>query len=67
MKIIAVICNIVLIGFTCLVTLTDGAPKEAGYIVFSVLLVLIPILNVVVISRSGANGGRLGLHSKRQA
>lgn len=32
MKIVAIVCNILLLGFTCLVTLIEGAPKGAGYI-----------------------------------
>lgn len=67
MKIMVIIFNIVLFGFTCLVTLTDGPPREAGYIVFSLLLVLVPILNVVMISRSGTSGGWLGFHLKQKA
>jgi len=67
MKIVAIICNIVLFGFTCMVTLTDGPPKGAGYIVFSLLLFLIPILNVFVISQSGAGGGRLGFQKREKA
>ena len=67
MKIVAVICNIVLFGFTCLVLVTDGPPKGASYIVFTLWSLFTLILNAVVISRSGASDGWLGLHRKRQA
>ena len=67
MKIVALICNIVLFAFTCFVLLTDGVSREAAYIVFTVLVVLIPILNVVVLFRSGAGDGWVGLHMERKA
>ncbi len=51
MKIVAIACNIVLLGFTVLVSLTDGPAREAPYVVFGVLLILVPVLNVVTISR----------------
>src|SRR5512136_2682902 len=53
MKIAAIVCNVILIGFTILVSLTDGLATEAPYIVFGLLLVLIPIANLVVIARRG--------------
>jgi formate hydrogenlyase subunit 3/multisubunit Na+/H+ antiporter MnhD subunit len=67
MKIVAVICNIVLFGFTCLVLLVDGPPKGASYIVFTLWLLLTLILSSVVISRGGASDGWLGLPMKRKA
>jgi len=48
MKTIAVICNVVFWGFFCMVMVTDGPPQGAD-IIWSLLLFLIPILNVVVI------------------
>ena len=67
MKIVAIICNIIWFGFTCIVLVTDGIPKEAAYLVFTLLMLLIPILNVVVLLGSGAGKGWLGLHMKRKA
>jgi formate hydrogenlyase subunit 3/multisubunit Na+/H+ antiporter MnhD subunit len=67
MKIVAVICNVVLFGFTCLVLVTDGPPKGASYIVFTLWSLATLILNAVVISRSGASDGWLGLYMKRKA
>ena len=66
MKIVAVICNIVLFGFTCLVLVVDGLPKGTSYIVFTLWSLLTLILSSVVISRSGASDGWLGLHMKRK-
>ena len=48
MKIVAVICNIVLWGFFCMVMLTDGLPQGAD-ILLSLVPFLMPILNVLVI------------------
>jgi hypothetical protein len=39
--------------FTCLVLLTDGISGETAYFVFALLLLLIPALNVAVISFTG--------------
>jgi hypothetical protein len=47
-----------------LITLTEGAPREAGYTVLTLLLVLMPILSVVVLSRSRKSGGQLNDHVK---
>jgi hypothetical protein len=67
MKILAAICNIVSFGFVCLVLVTDGPPKEAVYILFSLLHLLTPLLTLVVLFRSGASDGWSGLRSKRTA
>jgi hypothetical protein len=61
MKIAALICNIALFGFIALVLFTEGPPHATVYIVFSVLTVVIPILNMVVISTIGASDGWRGL------
>ena len=53
MRIVAVVCNIVLCAFTCFVLLTDGISKEVPYQIFSLLLLLVPILSTVVLLRSG--------------
>lgn len=52
MKLLAFICNVALFGFTCLVILTDGMSREAVYIVLTLLLLLVPVLNLVVIMRN---------------
>lgn len=51
MRIVAIACNVVLLGFTVMVSLTDGPPTETLYVVFGMLLILVPILNVIVLSR----------------
>jgi hypothetical protein len=57
MRIVALICNIVLFGFTCLVLVVDGPPKGASYVVFTAWSLLTLILSAVVISRMGAIDG----------
>jgi len=63
MKIVAVICNVVLFAFTCMVLLTDGLPTQATYMAFTLWLLMTLILNVVVISRIRAGEGRLWLQT----
>lgn len=62
MKILAVILNIVLFGFTCLVLITDGVSREFSYNIFALLLLLVPILNVAVFSQRGVGGSWFGFH-----
>jgi preprotein translocase subunit SecG len=57
MKLAAVVFNVVLVAFTCLVVVTDGPPTEAIYVVFTLALVLIPILSVTVLLHPRAGGG----------
>jgi len=66
MRIVAIICNIVFFGFTCLVLVSDGPPKGASYIAFTLWTLLTLILSSVVISRSGVRDGWLGLHMKEK-
>jgi hypothetical protein len=68
MKIVAVICNIVLLAFTCWAFVDQYPhPEEDGLIAFTVLMVLTPILSLAVLFRRGAGDGWLGLHMKRKA
>lgn len=67
MNIVAAICNVLLFGFTCVVLLSEGTSKETGYIVLTLLLLLMPILSLVVIVPSGASNGWLALHMKRKS
>ncbi len=48
MKIVTVICNVVFWGFFCMVMLTDGPPKGTD-IIWSLVPLLIPLVNVAVI------------------
>jgi hypothetical protein len=66
MKITAIICNIVLFLFICLVLVTDGLPKGAVYIIFTLWSLMKPIFSSLVISRIGASDGRLGFHMKKK-
>ncbi len=54
MKAAAVVCNVALFAFTCVVLLVDGAPTELIYIVFTLWLLFTLVLTAVVISRSTA-------------
>jgi hypothetical protein len=68
MKIVALICNIILFGFVCWALLrTYPHPEEGGFLEYALLSVLTPILNLVVLFRSGASDGWPGLHMKRKA
>jgi len=66
MKLIAFLFNVAAFGFTCLVLATDGISKEAAYIVLTLLLLLVPVFNLVVIAYSKSNAGWLGLTMKRK-
>lgn len=54
MKIVAVLCNIILFGFTCLVLVTDGRPEGAGYSIFALWMLLTLVLSAAVISHPSA-------------
>lgn len=49
MKIVTVICNIALLGFTSLLLFIVGISKVSDYKVFTLLLLLVPVLNIVLI------------------
>jgi hypothetical protein len=51
MRIVALICNILLFGFTGVVLLVDGPPRAARYIVFTLWTLLTLVLSTVVIAR----------------
>jgi hypothetical protein len=67
MKILAIICNIILFGFICLVLVTDGLSGDIIYIVLNLWWMLTLIFNIVVLFRSGANDGWLNLQIKRKS
>lgn len=67
MKFMAVICNIVLFGFTCMVLVTDGPPERTAYVVFTVWSLLTLVLSAVAISCGGTGVGRRGPHMKKGA
>jgi len=57
MKTLAVLCNIVMFGFSSMVLATHGTPTKAAYVVFALLLLLVPIFTVFALVRSGAGSG----------
>ena len=57
MKTLAVVCNVVLFAFTCLVLATDGGPTKAAYVVFTLVLLITPVLTVSVLARRAAGDG----------
>ena len=65
MNFLAAIFNIVLFGFTCLVLMAEGISKEVVYILFTILMLLVPVLNLLLIIR-GANHRWFNFAIKRQ-
>ncbi|MGB8489778.1 MAG: HEAT repeat domain-containing protein [Bacteroidales bacterium] len=57
MKIVTVICNVALLGFTSLLLFIVGISKVSDYKVFTLLLLLVPILNIVLIFGSQVSHG----------
>lgn len=54
MKIVAIICNIILLGFACWSVIDQYPhPREAGVIEFELVVILTPILSAIVIFRNG--------------
>lgn len=51
MKPLVLVCNVLSLAFTLLVIATDGPATEAIYIVFTVLLILIPIFTLLALAR----------------
>jgi hypothetical protein len=66
MKIALVFLNAIFFGFTILVRLTDGPARESIYVVFGWLLILVPLLNVILISQSSANSRWLNQYLMRK-
>ena len=66
MKISAIICNIILFLFTCLVLVTDGPPTKTIYLVLTLWTFLTLILNTFIISRIGVGNRWLGLNKKEK-
>jgi len=65
MKFIAFICSIILFGFTCLVLLTDGVSTKTAYLVFTILLLLVPAVSVAAFFRNREIRDWFGFHWKR--
>ena len=47
----ALVLNVALVGFTCLVLATDGASREVPYVVLTVLLLLVPTSSSALLVR----------------
>lgn len=67
MKIVTVICNIALLGFTCLLLFILGVSKVSDYKVLTLLLLLVPILNIVFIFGSLVSHGHWTFKMKKKA
>jgi hypothetical protein len=52
-KTLAVLCNVVLVLFTCLVMATDGPGETLAYRLFGLLLLAVPIFTALVLVRGG--------------
>ena len=52
MRTLTVLCNAVLFVITCLIVATEGVPNKAAYLVFTLLLMMIPVFTVFAIVRS---------------
>ena len=54
MRIAAIVCNVLLLAFTCVVLATEGAPRDPEYVVYTALVLLAPLLNVWALLRTSA-------------
>ena len=66
MNILATILNVVLFLFTCLILWTDGLSGEAVYLLLTLLLLLVPILNLLMISTGAKSNGWFNTVVKRR-
>jgi hypothetical protein len=67
MKVIAITFNIVFFGFVCRAIIDQYPhPKEEGIIAFTILMVLTPVLNLVVLLISTVGDGRIGFNMKKK-
>ena len=66
----AVVCNVVLVAFTCLVMATDGVSRELPYVVFTFLLLAVPTLSAALLVQRGphrTDGVTDSSHAMRRA
>ncbi len=49
MGVIAIVCNLLLVAFTCLVVVTDGISTEAPYLALTFLVLVVPTASAVVL------------------
>lgn len=66
----AVVCNVVLVAFTCFVMATDGVSREVPYVVFTLLLLAVPAFSAGLLMQRGphrTNGGTGSSPAMRRA
>ena len=64
MNLITLIVNVILLVFSCLVFITDGVNTQAPYLALSLLLILVPALNVFLVLNVLKNLGWLDFRFK---
>lgn len=64
MNLLALILNAAMLGFTCMVLVTDGLPKDPDYIFFAVLLFFVPVLNLIMIVKGAGEANWLNFKVK---
>ena len=64
---VAITANALLSAFTLLVLVTDGAPTDPVYILYTALVVAIPLLSGYLLVRGLARRDRLGAGRRRTA
>ncbi len=68
MKILAALCNVAWFLFTCLVLLTDGFPTRIGYILATLLTLLVPLVTLAALfPRRAGNRPTTGAAAARGA
>jgi len=58
MKIVAVIGNILLLAFTCMVLITDGPPQGGAYVAFALWSLLTLVVSSAVIGAQASGEGK---------
>ena len=52
-RVTAIVCNVVLLGITGVIVVTEGMPNKAPYLVLTLLMLLVPLLTALVVLRGG--------------
>lgn len=60
MKIVAVVCNVVLLAITGLIVMTEGIPRETLYLILTLLPLSVPVLNLVALLRGRTTNQKQG-------
>lgn len=64
MRLLAIVCNALSCLFTCLVVATDGLSREPAYVLFALLLVVVPLFTAYAL---GSRVGRASASTRRAA